>query len=223
MCNTSSNCCRFECWGINECQCVNYLTNHHWYGLLKLQAYSCSVVDCMTQSFAPCLDPSTPPLNCWLLETHCLVWPTLFLTVLDRWICTGMETPHESMKPTCQQGTVQAGGTSVMVCSMCSWHNMRPPICLKMALTDDTYISILFDHLHPFMSIVHSSRIVWYSTHWKFLPSTKWLKEHSSEFRNFHWPPKSPDMNIIEHIWDALQHAAQKISPSPRTLAGFMV
>ncbi|GFW46812.1 transposable element tcb2 transposase [Trichonephila clavipes] len=43
------------------------------------------------------------------------------------------------------------------------------------------------------------------------------LVEHSFEFRLFRWPPKSPDMNIIEYIWDALQHAVQKRSPLPLT------
>ncbi|GFY19546.1 transposable element Tcb2 transposase [Trichonephila clavipes] len=39
----------------------------------------------------------------------------------------------------------------------------------------------------------------------------------TSEFRHFHWPPKSPDMNIIEYIWKALQRAVQKRSPPPLT------
>ncbi|GFU13831.1 putative DD41D transposase [Trichonephila clavipes] len=43
--------------------------------------------------------------------------------------------------------------------------------------------------------------------------STEWLQYHSSEFRNFRWPPKSPDMRNTEYIWDALQHAVQKRSP----------
>ncbi|GFW95366.1 transposable element tcb2 transposase [Trichonephila clavipes] len=39
------------------------------------------------------------------------------------------------------------------------------------------------------------------------------LQEHSTKFRPFHWPPKCPDMNIIEYIWNALQRAVQKKSP----------
>ncbi|GFT30078.1 transposable element Tcb2 transposase [Trichonephila clavipes] len=31
------------------------------------------------------------------------------------------------------------------------------------------------------------------------------------------WPPKSPDMNFNEYIWDALQRAVQKRSPLPLT------
>ncbi|GBM00918.1 hypothetical protein AVEN_151377-1 [Araneus ventricosus] len=47
--------------------------------------------------------------------------------------------------------------------------------------------------------------------------TTKWLQEHSSDFRHFHWLPKSPGMNIIEDIWDATLHAVEKRSPPPRT------
>ncbi|GBO22141.1 hypothetical protein AVEN_93902-1, partial [Araneus ventricosus] len=51
--------------------------------------------------------------------------------------------------------------------------------------------------------------------------ATEWLQGHSSDFRHFRWPPKSPDMNIIEHIWDALQRAVQKRSPVPLTPTEF--
>ncbi|GBN63189.1 hypothetical protein AVEN_236065-1 [Araneus ventricosus] len=52
--------------------------------------------------------------------------------------------------------------------------------------------------------------------------ATKWLQEHSSDFRHFHWPPKSQDMNIIEDIWDALLHAVEKRSPPSRTPMDFL-
>ncbi|GFY19390.1 transposable element tcb2 transposase [Trichonephila clavipes] len=47
--------------------------------------------------------------------------------------------------------------------------------------------------------------------------ATKGLQKHSSELRHFHRPPKSPNMNIIEYIWDTLQRAAQKRSSRPFT------
>ncbi|GFV90751.1 HTH_Tnp_Tc3_1 domain-containing protein [Trichonephila clavipes] len=47
--------------------------------------------------------------------------------------------------------------------------------------------------------------------------TTEWLQKHPSEFRGFRRPPKSPDINIIEHILDALQRAVQKRSPPPLT------
>ncbi|GFV28532.1 transposable element Tcb2 transposase [Trichonephila clavipes] len=47
--------------------------------------------------------------------------------------------------------------------------------------------------------------------------ATDWLQEHSTEFIHIRWPPKSLDMNIIEHILDALQRAVQKRFPTPLT------
>ncbi|GBM78779.1 hypothetical protein AVEN_81952-1 [Araneus ventricosus] len=85
----------------------------------------------------------------------------------------------------------------------------------------DRYLIILYDHLHSFMSIVHSDGLGQFqqdtATPHSSRVATKWLQEHSSKFRHFHWPPKSPEMNIIEYIWDALLHADEKRSPPPRT------
>ncbi|GFV53813.1 uncharacterized protein TNCV_1592361 [Trichonephila clavipes] len=61
------------------------------------------------------------------------------------------------MNPTYQQRNVQAGGGSVMVCGVCSWRDMEPLIRLYTILTGERYVSILSDHLDPFMFIVHSN------------------------------------------------------------------
>ncbi|GBL78983.1 hypothetical protein AVEN_48944-1 [Araneus ventricosus] len=83
------------------------------------------------------------------------------------------------------------------------------------------YLIILSDHLYSFMSIVHSDGLEQFqqdnATLHASRVATKWLQEHSSDFRHFHWPPKSPEMNIIEDIRDALLHAVEKRSPPPRT------
>ncbi|GBM11549.1 hypothetical protein AVEN_240683-1 [Araneus ventricosus] len=71
------------------------------------------------------------------------------------------------------------------------------------------------------MSIVHSDGLGQFqydnATSHSSRVATKWLQEHSFDFRHFHWPPKSPDINIIEDIWDALLHVVEKRSPPPRT------
>ncbi|GBM93095.1 hypothetical protein AVEN_204591-1 [Araneus ventricosus] len=108
-----------------------------------------------------------------------------------------------------------------MVWDVCSWRNMGPLIRLETTLTGDRYLSILRDHLHSFMSIVHSDGLGQFqqdnATLHASRVATKRLQEHSSDFRHFHWPPKSPEMNIIEDIWDALLHADENRSPPPRT------
>ncbi|GBM59044.1 hypothetical protein AVEN_7423-1 [Araneus ventricosus] len=64
----------------------------------------------------------------------------------------------------------------------------------------DRHLSILSNHLHSF--IVHSDRLGQFqqdnATPHASRVATNWLQEHSSDFRHFHWPPKSPEMNIIE-------------------------
>ncbi|GBM30309.1 hypothetical protein AVEN_204671-1 [Araneus ventricosus] len=71
------------------------------------------------------------------------------------------------------------------------------------------------------MSIVHSDGLAQFqqdnATPHASRVATNWLQEHSFDFRHFHWPPKSPEMNIIEDIRDALLHAVEKRSPPPRT------
>ncbi|GBO45860.1 hypothetical protein AVEN_49319-1 [Araneus ventricosus] len=99
---------------------------------------------------------------------------------------------------------------------------MGPLIRLETNLTGDRYLNILSDHLHSFMSIVHSDGLGQFQQQDNATPhasrvATKWLQEHSCDFRHFHWPPKFPEMNIIEDIRDAFLYAIENRSPPPRT------
>ncbi|GBM96934.1 hypothetical protein AVEN_260969-1 [Araneus ventricosus] len=61
----------------------------------------------------------------------------------------------------------------------------------------------------------NSSRTMRHPTRRELLPSGS--RNTLLTLRHFHWPPKSPDMNIIEDMQDALLHAVEKRSPQPRT------
>ncbi|GBM57904.1 hypothetical protein AVEN_237785-1 [Araneus ventricosus] len=108
-----------------------------------------------------------------------------------------------------------------MVWDVFSWSGMGPLIRLETTLTGDRYLSILPDHLHSFMSIVQSDGLGQFqqdnATPHASRVATKRLHKRSSDFRHFHWPPKSPEMNIIEEIRDALLHVVENRSPPPRT------
>ncbi len=63
---------------------------------------------------------------------------------------------HESMDPSCLVSTVQAGG-GVMVWGIFSWHTLGPLVPIEHRLNATAYLSIVADHVHPFMTTVYLS------------------------------------------------------------------
>ncbi len=63
---------------------------------------------------------------------------------------------HESMDPSFLVSTVQAGGGGVMVWGIFSWHTLDPLLQIEHCLNATAYLSIVADHVHPFMATVYS-------------------------------------------------------------------
>ncbi len=64
---------------------------------------------------------------------------------------------HESMDPSCLVSTVQAGGGGVNVWGIFSWHTQGALVQIEHCLSATSYLSIVADHVHPFMTTVHPS------------------------------------------------------------------
>ncbi len=64
---------------------------------------------------------------------------------------------HESMDPSCLVSTVQAGGGGVVVWGIFSWHTLDPLVPIEHRLNATAYLSIVADHVHPFMTTVYPS------------------------------------------------------------------
>ncbi len=62
---------------------------------------------------------------------------------------------HESMDPSCLVSTVQAGGGGLMVWAIFSWHTLGPLVPIEHCLNTTAYLSIVTDHVHPFMTTVY--------------------------------------------------------------------
>ncbi len=60
------------------------------------------------------------------------------------------------MDPSCLVSTVQAGG-GVMVWGIFSWHTLSLLVPIEHRLNATAYLSIVADHVHPFMTTVYPS------------------------------------------------------------------
>ena len=89
-------------------------------------------------------------------------------------------------------------------------------------MTRVTYLNIVADQVHPFMTMVfpdgsslfqqdnapcHTAHIV-----------REWFEEHDEVFMVLPWPPNSPDLNPIEHLWDVLDQQVRSTAAPPQNL-----
>ncbi len=109
---------------------------------------------------------------------------------------------HESMDPSCLVSTTGGGG--VMVWGIFSWHTLGPLVPIEHRLNTTDYLSIVADHVHPFMTTVYPSSDVYFQQDnapcHKAQIISDWFLEHDNEFTLLKWPPQSPDLNPVEYF-----------------------
>ncbi len=129
------------------------------------------------------------------------------------------------MDPSCLVSTVQAGGGGVMVWGIFSWHTLGPLVPIEHRLNTTVYLSIVADHVHPFMTTVYPSSDGYFqqdNAPWhKAQIISDWFLEHDNEFTLLKRPPQSPDLNPIEH--EELRQFWRKKGVQPGTSKVYLI
>ncbi|GFT42130.1 transposable element Tc1 transposase [Trichonephila clavipes] len=102
-------------------------------------------------------------------------------------------TPKEAFAPECIVPTVNHGGGFFMVYPFVQ--TSFPGEC-----------PLYQDDNAP----IHTAKIV-----------QEWFAEHEGEVGHLDWPPQSPDLNIIEHLWGYLESKLRARFPPPSTISAF--
>lgn len=131
---------------------------------------------------------------------------------------------HEKFKPQNVVCTDKSGSISLMVWGCFVGSHQGPLVSFRGVNTAATYVDTLRDILLPFIekmprrlrndfifqqdnARIHTAKL-----------AKAWFQEQA--FKLMEWPPNSPDMNPIEHIWRVLKAALHKRYPDTNMLPG---
>ena len=151
-------------------------------------------------------------LDLGAMEEVCLVkWVPFSCIYVDGQIRVP-HLPGEELAPGCTVGSRQVGGGSVMPWAVFCWEtlvrafmsfdtcHLAKHCCGPGAPLHGNGISHSSDLFQQDNVPCHKAQIVW-----------EWFEEHYKQFKVLPWPPNSPHLNPIKHLWDGLEQQVRSM------------
>ena len=125
-------------------------------------------------------------------------------------------SPGKAYNKGCIQPTVKFGGGSVMFWGCFSWDGVGPLVVVEGNMDSDDYVNILANNFIPWVSNYPNSIFQQdgASCHTSSY-SVWWMRTHN--IPTLDWVAQSPDLNLIENLWDHLDCQVRKRKPLPKS------